>query len=93
MKPDAVVGTQVGGIYAQLYSNGQTASQVMPDAKMIMPFADLPLGERLYSAATIRKWLEDESPLAQMWWRTDIGPEEIYRQVIAAKLQELEGGE
>lgn len=51
------------------------------------------IDEPLYSAATIRTWLEDESTFAHMWWRTDTGPEAIYRAMIAVKLQEMEGGE
>ena len=52
MKLDAIVGTKIGG------------GTFRP--KIIMPLADLPLGERLYSAATIRKWLEEEPSEAML---------------------------
>ena len=49
----------------------------------------------LYSAATIRKWLSEE--ISQQVFDAGAhctgGWEDTYRAMIAAKLQELEGGE
>lgn len=58
-----------------------------------------PQQQPLYSAATIRKWLEEE-PSEDMQYAYHNGPmsprfqwRERYMNMIAAKLQSLEGGE
>ena len=94
MKLDAIVGTKIGGGHAHLHSDGKETGESTFRPKIIMPLADLKLGERLYSAATIRKWLEEDMSDAVM---KCLGPPhwhqaEAYRAMIALKLKELEGG-
>jgi len=76
---------------------------MMPDAKVVFGYGPvnvidtgLPAATKLYSAATIRKWLEEVTPemtLAAYDGQPNAinaGFAQAYRAMIAAKLQELE---
>ena len=95
MKLDAIVGTRVGGGHAHLHSDGKDSDESTFRPKIIMPLADLPLGERLYSAATIRKWLNEEpskkviQAAVENYDSNDGSMVEYCRGLFAAKLEEL----
>ena len=98
MKLDAIVGTKIGGGHAHLHSDGKETGESTFRPKIIMPLAELALGERLYSAVTIRRWLEEEpseAMLESVFLVKAHDPEQqivhidICKKVIAAKLEEL----